>query len=152
MSCDNATMSYRTGVKPFNFLLHAPGAIVAGTPNRESRLVAPYTNDPRRWPKLSWIDLDDTGRAVSASTDKARPVDAHLETLASVASTYLLHRELKSIELDGRPCGRHTAGRLARRHVRAARIALIGKEANDLEDRTANLRQSPRNAIQQEYA
>jgi hypothetical protein len=54
---------------------------------------------------------------------------------------YATHPEHKSGDVDGRRCGRSTAGLLQRRHVVASTITHIGKEANALDGVSVGLLQ-----------
>jgi hypothetical protein len=55
----NRGKTYRDQIKPFGFLLHAPGADLPTAAGGDGgRLVAPYTADPARWLGLDWVDLN----------------------------------------------------------------------------------------------
>ncbi len=133
----NSGHPYRRQIKPFGFLLHAPGA---GDGEQVGRLVAAFIRDPRRWDKIAWIDLGAPERQIHMSTDPTRPRRVTLDTYRSVANAYFLHPERKSCGPDDQPCGRNTTGLLGRRHVVTSSYSVIGKEANDLDQRTAGFK------------
>lgn len=133
----NAGRAYRDQIKSFGFLLHAPGA---GDGDRIGRLVAPYTADARRWTRLRWTDLRAPDDVVRISTDPTKPRSVTVGTYRAVANTYFVHSEVKSNGPSGSTCTRTTSGLLRRRHVIESRVSIIGKEANDLDERTSGLR------------
>jgi hypothetical protein len=134
---------YRDRIKPFGFLLHAPGAQLAAQPDDCGRLVAPYSNQPDRWLTLDWIDLNNPDRPIKITTDPTKAGRALIDTYDAIADTYFTHREAKAANPDGTPAGRASRGPLYRRHVYADSIAIIGKEANDLDGRVAGLASDP---------
>lgn len=76
--------------------------------------------------------------------DPTRPGRALVDTYAATATTYFTHREAKAAQPDGAPAGRSSRGLLHRRHVHAASmITVIGKEANDLDERAAGITPEP---------
>jgi hypothetical protein len=136
----NAKRSYGEQVKPFNFVLTATGARPpAGAPLSASfRLVAPFEADARRWEELSWVDVHDPeARLYGITTRDGRPGLARIDSFEDVLAQYETHPESKALGPDGCPCGRLTKGLLQRRGVVAGHIALIGKEANRLEERVS---------------
>jgi hypothetical protein len=137
----NAGKTYAAQVKPFNFLVYAPGATPPANvdPTRPYRLLAPYMNRTRAWARAPWRNQHDPGKRVLVSLDPAEPGTATLETFATMAAAYASHPEPKSLGPDGLPCHRGTRGVLSRRHVSPATLVHIGKEANRLEDREAGL-------------
>jgi hypothetical protein len=67
-----------------------------------------------------------------------------VDTHAATPTIYFTHREAKAPKPSGAPAGRSSRGLLQRRHVRAASvITVIGKEANDLEQRAAGIAPDP---------
>ena len=97
-------------------------------------------SDPRRWDKIMWIDLGAPDSQVRMSTDPTRPRRVTVDTYRTVADAYFLHPERKSRGPAGEACGRNTMGLLFRRHVVASSYSVIGKEANDLDQRTAGFK------------
>lgn len=102
-------------------------------------LVAPYTPDARRWITLRWTDLDAPDRDIKFSPDPAHPGRAVVDTYATILTTYLTHPEAKSLDADGNPCDRATSGVLRRRHVELHTLIAIGKEANELGERSTGM-------------
>lgn len=136
----NEGKSYAEQVKPFNFVLSAAGARPpAGHPiGSPFRLVAPFETDARRWEELLWTDVHDPESGpYRITTRDGRPGLARVDTFEDVIAKYETHPEAKSLGPDGQLCGRLTKGLLQRRPVAAGRIALIGKEANRLEERAS---------------
>jgi hypothetical protein len=137
----NGDSDYREQIKPFSFLLSASGTIPPAAVGNESfRLVAPWESDPTKWLALPWVDLHHPSAGVCpATTAYGVPGFARMEIFGDVADRYGRHPEMKSIGPEGEECGRDTVGLLRRRPVTVGAIRLIGKEANQLEDRTAGL-------------
>jgi hypothetical protein len=126
---------YRQSVKPFNFLMFAPGA--AGFCNDRGLLVAPWTRQTR-WAGLWWSDMRTLAR-LQLSTDRSRPGSAHANSYCHHAGTYLSHSEAKSSSADGDPCKPWTLGLLGRRHAIAETVSYVGKETNRLSERSSGL-------------
>lgn len=130
---------YSEQVKPFNFVITAAGAkppahVPMGAP---FRLVAPYETDSRRWESAEWVDVHHPEAGPYRITTKdGRPGIARVDTFADVLAKYETHPESKSLGPDGEPCGRSTVGLLQRRPVTVGVIILIGKESNQLEERS----------------
>jgi hypothetical protein len=144
----NRSRSYLDQIKPFGFLLHAPGADPPAAVGDSGRLVAPYTTDPIRWLALDWVDLNDPDRPVKITTDPSQPGRALVDTYAATATTYFSHREAKAAESGGGAASRSSQGLLQRRHIHAASmITVIGKEANDLDKRAAGIAPDPRTDV-----
>lgn len=136
----NEGKTYAEQVKPFNFVLSAAGAKPpAGHPIGSSfRLVAPFETDARRWEELPWTDVHNPENGpFRITTRDGRPGLARVDTFDDVIAKYETHPEAKSLGPDGQPCGPLTKGLLHRRPVVAGSIALIGKEANRLEERAS---------------
>ena len=74
----NKNRSYADQVKPMNFLITAHLASLqapAGTSGANFQLVAPYSNDPRRWELLPWTDYFSGKKyAITTSGDTSRNV------------------------------------------------------------------------------
>lgn len=81
----NSGRPYRRQIKPFGFLLHAPGA---GDGEQVGRLVAAFIRDPRRWDKIAWIDLGAPDSQIRMSTDPSRPRRVTVDTYRSVSAAY----------------------------------------------------------------
>jgi hypothetical protein len=139
----NRGKPYRDQIKPFGFLLHAPGADLVCLTETNGRLIAPYTNQSDRWPDLDWIDLNRPEQPVKITTDPTQAGRALVDTYATIADTYFSHREAKAANPDGTPADRASRGLLHRRHVQVDSITIIGKEGNDLDDRAAGLMPDP---------
>jgi hypothetical protein len=62
----NAGKAYSAQVKPFNFLIYAPGATPpAGLdPRQPYRLLAPYMNRTRAWARAGWRNQHNSDRRV----------------------------------------------------------------------------------------
>jgi hypothetical protein len=138
----NHGKEYRNQIKPFGFLLHAPGADTSSD-EAAGRLVAPFERDRKRWDKLGWIDLAHPEDRIKISADPARPSRALVDSYGVIASTYFSHREAKSSGPDGQPADRSSRGQLCRRHVQLHDLTITGKEANDIEDRIAGMAEDP---------
>lgn len=147
----NTGARYEDSIKPFNFGLVAhvhwtdrpPEASVEGF-----QLVAPYTTDPRRWERLTWVDRY-TGKTYRIHT-RHSGVGVRVKTYRDVLTGYPFHPEAKSLGPDGSPCDRQTVGLLGRRPVTALSVVYIGKEANRLAEREAGLVQDL-DEVQAEY-
>jgi hypothetical protein len=139
----NDSKPYRDQIKPFGFLLHAPGADIQDATGDGGRLVAPYTNHPDRWLELDWVDLNRRDQTIKITTDPTRAGRALIDTYEAIADTYFTHREAKAADPSGARAGRASHGLLHRRHVYAESVTIIGKEANDLGDRVTGLAPDP---------
>jgi hypothetical protein len=135
----NKARGYPDSIKPGNFLLvahpdpHDPPAQAGVKP------VAPYHHDPDAWDTFAWIDRT-TSQPLRLRTGPLdgihRAATVRVLTYRDVLARYLNHPEAKATAPDSRPCGRGTIGVLARRPVRPlGTLAVIGKEANDLDSR-----------------
>ncbi len=132
----NQGTSYARSVKPFNFLMFAPGAT---TPDSgQGLLIAPWT-PASRWSRLIWRGVGDATSRHRLSTAREQAGFAQTANFGTYASTYVGHAETKSNGPDGQPCRSWTAGPLSRRSVLVQHISLIGKEANRLDEREAGL-------------
>jgi hypothetical protein len=136
----NSGKDYGDQIKPFNFIqsvIVQPQGYPHGVNQKCFHLIGPFTKDAKRWLRMRWIDRY-TGKRYGITTrppagDVASTVAA-VKSYAEVVDEYGFHPEAKSASTDGAPCRRDTAGLLQRRHVHVADIALIGKEANALDD------------------
>lgn len=143
----NRDRVWREQMKPSNFLLVAtviPFGHPPGTDPARFRLIAPYTSNPDEWPGLKWHNMYDPGgpsyHITTEWTIEAESNSAIVQSYADVLRGYRLHPEQKFYAPDGRPCGRLTQGVLQRRPVHlTGQPALIGKEANRLDDVQAGL-------------
>ncbi|MDQ2889971.1 MAG: DNA polymerase [Gemmatimonadota bacterium] len=125
-------------MRPATFLLSVAVARLghAVGPNpKKFHLVGPYTSDRTKWLDGPWIDVL-SGKEYRVTTDPTDtdPECVHVKTFGDVIEEYVMHPEKKSAGADGHPCDRDTKGLLYRRHVRAAKIELTGKESNRLEE------------------
>lgn len=145
----NANKSYCGQIKPFNFLLtshiSALGHPVGANPE-QFHLIAPYESNPKRWPKLSWIDQY-SGDEFKITTQKnyTSRTTARVKTYGDVVSEYEHHPESKCADERGNICDKQTQGLLYRRHVWIGEIVAIGKESNNLEEVDAGLVHSAEN-------
>ena len=128
--------AYAASVKPFNFLMFAPGATLPD--GNGALLIAPWTR-AARWARLTWINVRDGGSRRRLSTARAQAGSAVTTSCGAYASRYLQHPETKSNGPDGCPCRPWTSGLLGRRSVHVQQVSLIGKEANRLEERAGGL-------------
>ena len=131
----NAAKPYANQVKPFNFLIFAPGAQPPANQNpHRFRLVAPYgTAKERR--RVTWVNLHDPPNTYKLSTDPTRPGTAITNSHSLNALRYFSHPEAKSADQDLNTCTRSTEGLLQRRPVIVRSITHIGKESNKLDQR-----------------
>lgn len=134
---DHENEDYADQVKPMNFLITAhlaPLQAPAGISGANFQLIAPYSNDPRRWGLLPWTDYFSGKKyAITTSGDTSRNV-VRVKSYADVFEEYRSHPEPKSLGPDGEPCGAATIGELARRPVFGIYPIYMGKESNRLEE------------------
>jgi uncharacterized protein (UPF0335 family) len=139
----NAGRNYRESTKPFNFILavHVVGAgYPLGADEKRFQLIAPYDSDPANWIRLPWINrYDGNAHLISINGDLHNPDVANVSTYRDVLEMYRHHAETKSLGPDGKPANKQTKGLLKRRPVYELERRTIGKEANRLEEREANL-------------
>jgi hypothetical protein len=141
----NQAKKYQKQIKPFGFMLHAPGA--EGFADEDiGRLITPYTTKASTWSRQSWIDLNEPDRRHKISTDPTQPGRVLIDSYESIAQKYFTHIEAKALSPGGSPCARDTHGLLGRRHVTIKSITRIGKEANELDERASNVSPDPNNA------
>jgi len=125
-------------LRPATFLLSATIArfgYPAGVNPAQFHLVSPYSRNPSDWLRGPWVDVY-SGKEYAVTTDRSCPDPevVKLKTFRDVVEEFPVHPERKSAGTDGRVCGPLTRGLLQRRHVRAARIDVVGKESNRLEE------------------
>jgi hypothetical protein len=133
----NKRMSYSERIKPMNFVLSAHVRSFGhpqGVNPRKCHLISDYTLDAKQWLRNDWTDIHSKRTVKITTTLPASPHFARVKSIGDVFDEYKTHPESKSNGPDGRPCGPHTRGVLARRHIHAAYIRLIGKEANKIEE------------------
>lgn len=131
-------------IKPFNFMLAAfpgTGDITTGgeaywndsedsdsssdhSARQPIRPIAPYELDPRKWPRLQWMDLHTGkplrlywGRKTAGSAMSLLPV----QTYRDVLMRHVTHPEAKAAGPDGLPCGPATKGELCRLQIQHRR-------------------------------
>jgi len=138
----NEGKAYADTVKPFCFMLGAVRQRSVLPDASAGLLIAPYESDGSKLLDLPWVDRS-TGQPyrVTTATAGLRVAGmAHIKTLRDVLNDYRRSFERKMLASGGRPCGEESRGLLTPRHVAAQGLpALIGKEANRLEDRQAGL-------------
>jgi hypothetical protein len=96
---------YAEQVKPTNFVLAAhvkPMGHPQGVDPEHFQLIAPYSSDPRQWPKLKWIDRY-SGKAFPITTlDGGSSQVARAKSYRDVFEEYATHPEPKSAGPDAR--------------------------------------------------
>ena len=146
----NAEQQWTKQIKPFNFMLVAhvaPDGYPTGVDPAKFRLVAPYTTDRSQWIALLWRNLyEPDGHSYRVSTTPHDALNGPRPSTVADVMTYrtLLHRyrqhpESKYADDGGKPCAGNTRGLLHRCNVSPQRIAIIGKETNELDDVNAGL-------------
>lgn len=84
------------------------------------------------------MDVHDPAAGIHGITTRdGRPGLSRIDSFENVLAQYETHPEAIALGPDGSSCGRLTKGLLQRRGVVAGHIALIGKEANRLEERAS---------------
>ncbi len=134
----NERKAYPDQIKPFNFLLTchvSPLGHPIGTDPAHFHLIAPYESDPRKWPKLNWIDQYSGKRfRVTTLGQHGTRLTARVKTYGDILRGYEFHPASKCADAEGRASGKQTLGLLQRRHIRIDLVRYIGKESNLLED------------------
>src|SRR5205085_2640066 len=129
--------NYREGIKPFSFLLSAQIARFghpAGADPTKFHLVARYERDSRKWLTTEWTDIH-SGVTYPVTTGSYPHADfARVKSFGDILAEFRTHPEPKSAGPNGEECDRTTVGLLRRRHVQMARIVLLGKESNKIDD------------------
>jgi hypothetical protein len=146
----NRGKPYAQQVKPYNFLLTAFVRRFGhpdGVDPAHFHLVAPFESDPRKWTKLSWMNLYDDKdiryRITAERSDYIVSDLAQVKTYRDVLDEYRGHPEGKSLAPDGALCRGSTVGLLRRRPVTARILTHVGKESNRLESVEAGLVHDP---------
>lgn len=117
----------RVGPCNFVFSAHvAPLGHPTGADPTRFHLLKPFTSDPAEWAAGPWLDVY-SGEWVEVTRDFARGDAAVLKTMRDVVDTFAIHRESKSADADGEPCGPLTAGLLHRRPVLGEVPVYLGK-------------------------
>lgn len=112
-----------------------------------------YNPNPETWMHLDWYDRN-TGQPIKVTTTDPHQPDFYthpeggrvrIRTLGDILSTYRTRPEHKSFAPDGQPATGETRGLLQRRSVERAPVLtdLIGKEGNDLEERSTGITYDP---------
>lgn len=130
-----AELPYRDQTKPFGFVLSPSidkltGGFPVGIDPDKFTLIAPFTSDPSRWNRLTWINVHDGKSYRLAQPGKRLPSDAEPQTYRDIVSRYRWHPEAKSLAPDGNTCKSRTAGLLQRTPVTADGFRYIGKETD----------------------
>jgi hypothetical protein len=132
----NAHRPVKDQIRPFNFCLSAhvaPFGHPEGVDPLRFHLVAPYSDDPRTYLGLNWVDrFSGDGYSVTTQDDFGSTGAVLLQTYGHVFARYARHPEAKSLDTSGSP-GRAN-GLLARRPVREGSRAFVGKESNRIEE------------------
>jgi hypothetical protein len=146
----NRGKPYAQQVKPANFLLTAYVRRFGhpeGVDPAHFHLVATFESDPRKWPKLPWMNLYDEHstryRIASEYSDYVAADRVQVKTYGDVRDDYRAHPEAKSLAPDGAVCRGSTVGVLQRRPVTARYLSHVGKESNRLEEVEAGLVHDP---------
>lgn len=116
---------------PCNFVCSAhvaPSGPPTGADPTRFHLLKPFTTDPAEWAAGPWLDVY-SGEWVEVTRDLARGDAAVLKTMRDVLDTFAVHRESKSADADGEPCGPLTVGLLHRRPVLGEVPLYLGKES-----------------------
>jgi hypothetical protein len=139
----NSECSYPEKIKPFGFMLNAyvsPLDVPEGIDPTQFQLVAPYNTNPATWEGSTWTNrYDGTTHVISSTWGQYSPSIVQVKTHRDVLNEYRHHPESKSLGPDGQPAHQQTVGLLQRRHIYELERRTIGKEANRLEEREANL-------------
>jgi hypothetical protein len=136
---------YADQIKPFNFLVTvhvAPFGHPPGVDPERFHLIAPWTSDARKWLKMNWINRYATSAGsygIVTAGPTGREGVARIKTMGDVIAEYTRHPEAKSLDQQGKPCSSDTKGLLQRCPVTATYVYRIGKESNDLENRSIGL-------------
>jgi hypothetical protein len=131
----NTGKAYADQVKPFSFMLVATLDLIRipdHDPVLTGSVVAPFASSAAE----ATIWFDKTGTPIDISVDAGSEVDdtVPVKSYARVFSDYLGHPEAKFLDHTGQPCGPDSTGVLHRTPVRANAWAIIGKEANEIDN------------------
>jgi hypothetical protein len=117
--------------------------------------IAPFEEDPNRWPDLDWIHYQDPDRYLYhlADTYQAAYELAHVvrgcpdgvrytavKTLRDTFERYMRQPETTMLGPDGRVCREDTVGLLFRRELEVSSISSTGKGMNAHEEQKIGLR------------
>ena len=151
----NRTQPKHRQVRPasFGLIAHADPLVPNPSADEPARPTTTYNPDPDTWMDLDWYDRN-TGRPIHLTT--ATPHDpefaqrineghVRIRTLGDVIAQFRMRPEHKSLAPDGTPTSGETHGLLQHRPVESAPVLtdLIGKEANQLDERQVGLAASP---------
>ncbi len=135
-------LPYTERIKPFGFLLSCTVSRLGhphGADPKAFHLLAPYSTDPRKWGSQMWTDAYSGAEFGVVTGASHLPGLESIRSLADIKADFLAHGEMKSETPDGEPAGARARGVLQRLHVPPARIVLIGKESNRLDEVEAGL-------------
>ncbi len=135
-------------IRPSSFgLIAHPDLLLGKADGRQP--TALYNTNSDQWLDLDWYDRN-TGEPIDVTT--ASPGDPQLyehlaegrvmiRTLGDVLAEFRMRPEHKSLAPDGSPATGRTKGQLRRRPIEGAPVLtdLIGKEGNNLEERTLGI-------------
>ncbi|MEX1134685.1 MAG: hypothetical protein WED83_07570 [Acidimicrobiia bacterium] len=137
----------------FGLLAHTDPMVPALGHDTTPRPTTTYQPNPSHWGDLDWYDRTTGGPIeVTTSTPHDPDFNTHLEqgrvriqTLGDVLAAHRTRPEHKSLAPDGTPTNGETQGLLQRRPVKSAPVLtdLIGKEGNDLEERSTGIIDDP---------
>jgi len=139
--------SYSDRIKPFNFILSPMinNQVVASDSRTEKTLkigypvfvdpdrftlIAPFTEDVRRWYESPWVNIHDGRLFYLAPLDRKQSFEAAPYSLDDLIDLYHAHPEYKSLAPDGTACGANTSGILLRTSIVATEFTYIGKETD----------------------
>lgn len=136
----NQGTTYADQIKPFNFLdIPHPRTDAPGQP---MRVVGPAHPHPRDAASGTYFAKNTTGQTryrITTARDTEDQHTIHVKTYADVINAYLDHPEAKSLGPDNRECTGASRGILKRRRLQVMGVVEIGKEANNLDHRSAGL-------------
>ena len=151
----NRTQPRHQQIRPasFGLLAHTDPLVPTRGDDATPRPTTTYNPDPDTWMTLDWYDRN-TGQPIHVTT--ATPHDSdfnqhlaegrvRIKTLGDVLAGYRTRPEHKSLAPDGTPTTGETRGQLRLRPVEGATVLtdLIGKEGNELEERTTGISIDP---------
>jgi len=125
----NAGKAFDESVKPMNFGL-SPTVARFGHPEgvdpAHFHLLGPFERRPERWLTMAWVDKY-SGRVYRIGVGRATPPDhVQVKSYRDVILEYRVHPEPKSLDPEGKPCGRASP-------VEVGEVRYIGKESNEFE-------------------
>lgn len=134
-------LPYKDQFKPSNFVVTPIIAKVGidgrkdgfpkGINQEEFMLVAPFSNNPKKWFGPHYINVHDGKRYTLAPLKKKKDHEASAYTLEHIVRMHTSHAESKSLGPDGSPCTFLTRGLLQRTPIRAQGLPrFIGKETD----------------------